>query len=95
MTTPTLPKQVLKKILQNAILNVKFKKKDGTERIMKCTLKEDLLPTIPENQEPKQQKAENMDVLPVWDIEQKAFRSFRMDSVISWEPEGYRGPVPG
>ena len=78
-----LLKYKLKTLLKDSILQVSFTKADGTLREMKCTLKSTLVPdsaflsadererthTVPEN------------VLPVWDIEKSAWRSFRIDRV--------------
>jgi len=78
-----ITKDEIKPILKEKVLTVLFKKKDGTRREMICTLKNDLLPIV--EQDPnKPKKAENPDVLPVWDLENKAFRSFRLDSIISY-----------
>jgi hypothetical protein len=42
---------------------------------MKCTLKEDVIPTV------ESSKKENVGVVVVWDTEKNAWRSFRMDSI--------------
>lgn len=70
----------LKKILQKSIVEVKFTKVDGTERVMKCTLKEGV---APKNEKPSESKirAVNDQVCPVWDLDLAAWRSFRWDSV--------------
>jgi len=78
-----ITKQSLKDILKENTLNVLFKKKDGTERKMLCTLNPDLLP-IQENKNYSKKKIENEDVLPVWDLEEKSFRSFRIHSLIEY-----------
>jgi hypothetical protein len=77
-------KQELKEIFSKNIVNLTFKKVDGSERTMKCTLKSDLLPEQT-NKETTKKKAENENVLPVWNIDEQAFRSFRVDSVINYE----------
>jgi hypothetical protein len=74
----------LKTLLKENIVNLSFTKKDGSERKMKCTLKTDLLPKV-EFDANKPKKAENLDVLPVWDIENEGFRSFRLESLLSYE----------
>ncbi len=70
--------------LWNGAVKVKFKKVDGTERNMICTLARSL---IPEDQLPKGNslKKNSDDVLRVFDIENNGWRSFRKDSVISHE----------
>lgn len=60
-------------------VTVTFSKKDGTERIMVCTLKEESI----KFQEKKTGKVKevNEEVCPVFDIEKQEWRSFRYDSV--------------
>lgn len=67
-------------VLQSNICDVKFTKVDGTERVMRCTLKSDLVPA-PEHK-PERNRTVNESVLPVWDLEKKGWRSFRIDSVL-------------
>ena len=66
-------------LLRSEIVELTFTKKDGTERIMKCTLMESKIPSekIPKGTE----KAKNDEVLPVFDIENDGWRSFRWDSI--------------
>lgn len=80
----------LRDILKNTVASVTFTKKDGTNRVMRCTLKEDLLP--PEflngdEQMEKKTRKQSDDSLPVWDLDKKAWRSFRADSVTKFEIE--------
>ena len=77
-----IEKETLHVLLQMDVLTVTFEKKDGCERIMTCTLREDLLPpvVIKEGTEKKVRKV-NEDVMAVFDLEANAFRSFRMDSI--------------
>ncbi|NDG30841.1 DUF2693 domain-containing protein, partial [bacterium] len=58
-----------------------FKKSNGEERVMNCTLKEDVV--VPYQAKTENTKKQNPDVLPVWDIDKNEWRSFRYDSVIS------------
>lgn len=60
---------------------VKFKKNNGEEREMKCTLKESII--VPYKTKTGNTKKFNPDVLPVWDIDKKEWRSFRYDSILS------------
>jgi hypothetical protein len=82
---------VFKDILRNNVVSVTFIKKDGTERKMKCTLKEDLLPvSLSNNLETEalantKVRMSSTDVLPVYDIEANGWRSFRWDSVVAVE----------
>jgi len=62
-------------------MNIKFTKTDGNIREMICTLQESF--TIPYEKKTEKQKPENNDILAVWDVEKHAWRSFRVDSIIS------------
>jgi len=72
--------------LKNNVCVVVFEKKDGTERSMKCTLQEDIIPQATKEDPLSQKKirALNEEVLPVWDTEKEGWRSFRVDSVKSF-----------
>lgn len=68
-------------ILQITPVEVKFTKKDGSERVMKCTLQES---DIPEQSKPKgSDRAKSEDSLRVFDMEKNEWRSFRWDSIKS------------
>lgn len=60
-------------------IEITFTKKDGTERLMKCTLKEDVV--VPYEKKTDKVKEKNSDTLSVWDVEKNAWRSFRWDSI--------------
>jgi hypothetical protein len=79
----------IKSLLKKNILSIKFKKQDGTERTMKCTLLEDMLPVYEKKTE--RVKKANENVLAVWDLDKEAFRSFKLDSLIEYQvlQEGY------
>lgn len=66
-----------------------FQKKDGTERTMICTLQEGVVPPASKEDPLSQKKvrAVNEEVLPVWDVEKESWRSFRVDSVVSFSYE--------
>jgi hypothetical protein len=64
-------------------MKVVFKKIDGTERTMTCTLMKKLLP-VNEGKKTEKLKKQNENVLSVWDLEKRAFRSFRVDSLIDY-----------
>lgn len=84
----TKKQECLVEILQKNVVEVIFKKVNGEERIMKCTLNENILPEIKNVTD----KKTNENVLPVWDIDKEGWRSFRIDSVISMKPlEGLLG----
>ena len=68
----------LTELLRTGIVEVKFTKVDGTERVMRCTLQPQYLP---ESIEKEGVKVRNPDVQSVWDIDNAGWRSFRFDSV--------------
>lgn len=76
-------KKWLKSHLAFGPVTVTFTKKDGTERVMKCTTSTALVPVelVVEGAEPKREKKVNEDVMPVYDLESKAWKSFRWDSI--------------
>lgn len=63
-------------------MRVIFTKKDGSERELKCTLHED---AIPADKKPKGTTTvvRSTEALPVFDLENKEWRSFRWDSLIN------------
>jgi hypothetical protein len=67
-------------IMKDEVVELTFIKKDGTERVMYCTLKEDLLPVTEVKEETKERKV-NEDVLAVYDVDAEGWRSFRWDSL--------------
>lgn len=73
----------LKEVLQVNPVTVTFTKKDGTERVMKCTLQPELLPVVEtkpivEGKEPRKESTTSM---RVFDLEKKEWRSFTIRSV--------------
>ena len=76
-------KKWLRSHLAFGSVKVTFTKKDGTERVMECTTSSLLVPQEPivEGAEPKREKKANTDVMSVYDLEAKGWRSFRWDSV--------------
>lgn len=69
--------------LREGVCRVIFKKIDGEERDMQCTLQID---SIPEEKRPKTGKQYNEAVIRAFDINKQEFRSFRVDNVISFSP---------
>jgi len=84
-----ITKEKIKDLLKKKVVNVKFKKQDGSERVMKCTLLSDLVPVYEKKTE--RTRPENEEALAVWDLEKGAFRSFKIDSVLEYYAieEGY------
>ena len=72
-------KDIVRKALRSQIIKISFEKKDGTIRDMSCTLMES---KIPDDKKPKTSNTkQNPSVLPVFDVEKDAWRSFRWDSI--------------
>lgn len=61
-------------------MTITFTKKDGSKRIMNCTLKSDLLPKI-EIKEDKQPRKKSTNTVSVYDLEAKGWRSFTLKNV--------------
>ena len=75
---------VVKNLLQVGLVSVTFTKKDGTTRTMKCTTKLDYIPW--ENQPIGESSIkENNEVIRAFDIESHGWRSFRVDSIQSFD----------
>lgn len=69
----------LKDALHHQTIQVTFTKKDGTERVMKCTLREDILPKV-EIKESSTRKTNDAN-LAVFDVEANGWRSFTVRTV--------------
>ena len=78
MTTPE-GRDWIKSHLRMGPVKVTFTKKDGTERVMNCTLQEGVV--VPHEKTTDRVKEENTEILAVWDIDKSAWRSFRLDSI--------------
>lgn len=76
--------ETLKNLLRSNVVEVTFTKVNGDKRVMNCTLQESYLPE--HNGESERKKNEN--VLAVYDIDSNDWRSFRFDSVISYNIGG-------
>ena len=66
---------------------VTFTKVNGETRVMPCTLKEDIIPKPPADVASKSniKRHENLNVVSVWCLDKKEWRSFRVDNVIDLE----------
>ena len=65
-------------------VEVRFKKVNGEERVMRCTLMKEYLPVSDdqfEQLEEQHKKPENLNTIVVWDLQANGWRSFRVDSV--------------
>jgi hypothetical protein len=75
----TIDRDWLLELLRQGEIEVTFTKADGTDRIMKCTLQEGVV--VPHEKKTERTKEPNADILPVWDIEKQAWRSFKLSSI--------------
>ena len=77
----------LMETLQKEVLEVTFKKLNGDERVMPCTLKSAFLPPAKKDDPLTQKKVREVSdkVCAVWAVEAKGFRSFRYDRVTKVE----------
>jgi len=64
---------------------VTFTKVNGEKRVMKCTLREDLVPFVETTTSKGTTRKVSDGVIAAWDVNKKAWRSFRIDSVESVE----------
>lgn len=70
----------LKGVLHVETATVTFTKKDGTERVMKCTLNPEQLPPAIVTEGKKERKV-NQDVIAVYDVEVQGWRSITLKSI--------------
>lgn len=85
----TITKEELVGLLSNGEVVVTFKKKDGTERVMRCTKD---FKHIPEENHPKpvsegteRKPVSNPDLIGVWDLDNNGWRSFDYKSLLNVE----------
>ena len=70
----------LKSILHEEIVKVTFTKKDGTDRVMNCTRKPELVPKV-EVTEGKKARTVSEEIIVVYDVDVEGWRSFNINSV--------------
>ena len=68
-----------KKIYEYQEVQIRFIKKNGEERVIKCTLQEGKFPLYEKKTD--REKTPNKDILSVWDLEKEEWRSFKLDSI--------------
>lgn len=77
---------VVRDMLSKQVLEVSFTKADGTARVMICTTNGNMIPhadrPAPSNEKSARQDSPT-ETFRVYDLEKKAWRSFRLDSVHS------------
>lgn len=69
-------------LLHQSDCEVTFKKVNGELRVMPCTLRSEALPEklLSEN---KRIREHNTNVISVWSLDRREWRSFRVDNVVS------------
>jgi len=67
--------------LQNGKVEVTFTKVDGTTRIMNCSLNQSFLPVSSISESTK--RSTPLNVIRVFDLDKQAWRSFKIENVIS------------
>ena len=73
--------------LRQGIYEVTFNKVNGEQRVMPCTLKEDLLPAaIQKDVVSETAKERKGDAISVWCTDVQAWRSFKLANFISINP---------
>mgnify|MGYP006282012369 CR=1 FL=1 len=71
-------------MLRHNIVTVTFTKVNGDERVMKCTLRSELIPNAPtQNGELVVEQKQTSNNVSVWDVDANGWRSFRVASVKS------------
>jgi hypothetical protein len=71
-------------VLKETTVKITFTKKDGTERVMNCTLNATVLPLVETHQQKREQEKPK-DYIAVYDTEAKGWRSFVIKSVKAFE----------
>jgi hypothetical protein len=89
----TITREQLSALLHTGECVVEFTKVDGTVRAMPCTLSEALIPPPPVHETNtdnpidfptlKKEKKQNLNIMSVWCLDKKEWRSFRIANVIS------------
>lgn len=77
----TIDRDLLVQSLKHGEVLVTFTKTDGTERAMRCTLKEGV--AVPYEKKTDRVKKTNDDILAVWDLDKGSWRSFKISTIKS------------
>ena len=78
----------LRKALNEGVVNFEFIKKDGSLRAARGTTCPELIPTenMPQGKRtPEQQAMYNRTTVAFYDIDKKAWRSMRIDTIWNWK----------
>jgi hypothetical protein len=75
--------------LKVSVMKIKFKKLDGETRIITCTLNDQLLPKVlNEDNVDKKPRKKSLNTLSVWDLEKNDWRSMRWDNIMEFYKNG-------
>ena len=69
----------LNSLLKTSNVTLTFTKKDGSERVMNATLKEEIIPKYEKKTD--REKTPSIETMSVFDIDKNEWRSFRLDSL--------------
>jgi hypothetical protein len=71
----------LKNLLHERVVTVVFTKKDGSDREMRCTLNENMIPSVESDVANSGNRKKSSEAQPVYDLDAQGWRSFRWDSI--------------
>lgn len=77
----SLSKEAVRDILRENNAEVLFTKKDGTKRLMKCTLQDDAI--VPHEKKTERTVKTNDTVISVWDLEASGWRTINLNTIES------------
>lgn len=78
-TLSIISRDELTQALRKGTIQIKFTKKDGSERVMKCTLQEGIVVPYERKTDRVVERTDNN--LAVWDVEATAWRSVNLDTI--------------
>ena len=78
-TSPNFSRAELTKALSEQNAEILFTKKDGSERVMKCTLRSGV--AIPYEKKTDRTREGQPNILPVWDLEADGWRSVNIETI--------------
>lgn len=78
-TNPNFSRAEITKALNEQNAEITFTKKDGTKRVMKCTLRSEV--AIPYEKKTDRTREGKPNILPVWDLEADAWRSVNVETI--------------
>ena len=78
-----MDRNILLEALKNHECTVTFTKVNGETRVMPCTLKENIIPPpVDVTSKSVVKRHENQNIVSVWCLDKKEWRSFRVDNVV-------------